>query len=61
MKSKSGHAKHFTLREASDLITAPPEDGGHLSDPDSADSVDETDFIEGIDPCQNKYVYCLKK
>lgn len=61
MQSKSRHAKHFTLREASDLITAPPEDGGHLSDPDSADSGGETDFIEGIDPCQNKYVYCLKK
>lgn len=62
MQQQSRHTKYFTLREALDLITAPPEYGasGHLSDLDSADSEDEADFVEGIDPCQDKYVYCLK-
>ncbi|KAL4009293.1 hypothetical protein ACER0C_003145 [Sarotherodon galilaeus] len=55
MQRQSRHTKYFTLREALDLITAPCEYGasGHLSDPASADSEDEADFVEGIDPCQD--------
>ncbi|KAL4009424.1 hypothetical protein ACER0C_003276 [Sarotherodon galilaeus] len=55
MQRQSRHTKYFTLREALDLITAPSEYGasGHLSDPDSADSEDEADFVEGTDPCQD--------
>ncbi|XP_049421795.1 UDP-N-acetylglucosamine transferase subunit ALG14 homolog isoform X1 [Epinephelus fuscoguttatus] len=40
----------FSWCEAFELITVSEEDSVHSSDPDSADSGDEADFIEGRDP-----------
>ncbi|XP_030586306.1 piggyBac transposable element-derived protein 4-like [Archocentrus centrarchus] len=52
---KPGPAKRYSVHEALALITAPDEDGAsvHSSGPDSADSGDEADFLEGLDPCHD--------
>ncbi|KAL7394754.1 hypothetical protein ABVT39_003465 [Epinephelus coioides] len=53
-----GRAKRlFSRREAFKRITASDEDSLHSSGPDSADSGDEADFIEGRDPSYDIYVY----
>ncbi|MED6240572.1 hypothetical protein ATANTOWER_023474 [Ataeniobius toweri] len=51
-RPKAGRAKQFTSHEALECITAPEEDGDsvHSSGLDSADSWDETNFIDEIDP-----------
>ena len=58
-RQSPGRAKQrYSWREAFELITASSdEESARSSEPDSADSGDEADFIEGRDPSHDVYVY----